>query len=144
MSTETSASIVDAPLTSAVEPAATKEVDAQPSTQLKTDSEAPSEVPAAAAVEEGAPACMMPKEKENANDEAPLKDENSSKEDSVVTEVVKTESPSVDSNEKQQGIKTDPFDSPGLNGLRFISNCQRACIFLHHHKLMEFCFSAAL
>jgi hypothetical protein len=104
MTTETSTPIVDTP---ADEPAAAnKEVDAQPSPQLQSGSEAPSEVVPAAA-EESTPALQ-----ENVNGDAPLTDEESSKKNYVDSDVVKTESPLVDSDEKQLGIKTDPFDLP--------------------------------
>ncbi len=102
MTTET---IVDAP---AEEPAATKEVDAQPSIELQPASEAPSETPVEAAVEDSAPACETVRE--SLNGDAPLKDEESSKKDAVDPDVVATESASVDINVEQQGFKFDFFD----------------------------------
>ena len=101
MTTETSTPVVDTP---ADKPEASKEVNVQPSAQLGSGSEAPSDAPAVAAVEESVPSVQ-----ENENGDALLTDEESSKNVPDDANVVRTESSSVDSDEKQQGIKTDIF-----------------------------------
>ena len=99
MTTETSTPILDTP---AGEQTATKEGDAQPSTQLQSGSETQSEVPAAV---ESAPACETSHEKEEEKADAPMKDEDSTKTvDSVVSDIAKAEPATVDGDEKPQGI----------------------------------------
>ena len=102
MTTETSIPIVDAP---ANEPAATKNVAAQ----LQLGNEALSEMPVETAVEDSVASCDT--FHESSNGDAPLKaEEDSSKKESVDIDAVTTESPLVDINEKQQGIKTDSLN----------------------------------
>jgi hypothetical protein len=106
MTTETSTPAVDTP---ADKPEESKEVNVQPSTQLGSGSEAPSEAPAVAAVEESVPSVPFSFVQENENGDALLTDEESYKNISDDANVVRTESPSVDSDEKHQGIKNDIF-----------------------------------